>query len=478
MRHHHAHVRRDRGSILPLVLVMSFILGAIVVALTSYVATGLRFGNVVEERADRLAAADGGLRYALEELAKSKFAGCFTSLGDTGFKVNFPQQINESDVTVICRKAQSGIGDVNSWAVIVTGAGVPNGQPFVTSQSGGGIQKLLGGPVWVSDPGRIDFQADVQIDDGDIWYYNADCTSSAPGYPPHLSFTPAYRGFICVDKPWQQVYKVPPVNLPAATLASVNPTPDTTSYPGCSVFSPGTYTTVPSLTQHNYFKSGEYYFEDVDFKIENATVIAGWPDFNKYGDQRFLDTNSACQTAMQADQASGALSGATWYLGGSTRIYTGNKGALEILRRLQGNSTAGYSVISMQALEAANAPAGTKASTLGWNDNIVSTKAGNNTDIAFHGLVWAPYAQMEFGNTTNSANGQLLGGAAFSRILLQASASASAFIIRVEPSPSRYSLYVDATATKKGRSTTMRAVVLFNDQGVAVATNSWRVLES
>ncbi len=114
------------------------------------------------------------------------------------------------------------------------------------------------------------------------------------------------------------------------------------------------------------------------------------------------------------------------------------------------------------------------ASTLGYNNDIVWTKAGNTSDLAIHGLVWAPRAQLTFGNVTNRANGQLLGGAAVSRIDLQASASASAFIIRVETSPIPYELRIDSTATLAGRTTTMTAVVQIDDQGTA-AVNSVRV---
>ena len=91
-------------------------------------------------------------------------------------------------------------------------------------------------------------------------------------------------------------------------------------------------------------------------------------------------------------------------------------------------------------------------------------------------MLWAPLAQLEFGNVTNAANGQLLGGAAVARIVLQASASATAFVIRVESSPIDFELQVDATATKDGVSTTMRAVVQVDDQGTT-AVNSLRVLD-
>ena len=85
MTHSNDSNRRDQGSILPMVLVMTVVLSAVVVSLASYVSAGLRFSTVVEDRADRLAAADGGLRYGIERLALQSYAGCFTALGNTGY---------------------------------------------------------------------------------------------------------------------------------------------------------------------------------------------------------------------------------------------------------------------------------------------------------------------------------------------------------------------------------------------------------
>ena len=60
MKKLHRHTaRRDEGSILPLVLVMTVVLATLVVALASYVSAGLRYTTVVEDRADRLAAVAG-----------------------------------------------------------------------------------------------------------------------------------------------------------------------------------------------------------------------------------------------------------------------------------------------------------------------------------------------------------------------------------------------------------------------------------
>jgi len=468
MQHARNRQDRDSGTVLVMALVMALVISVVIAAIATYVTAGLRYGRVVENRADRLAAADGGLRYAIERLQNSAYAGCLTNLGNTGYTIDFPTQINGADVTVKCTKGSSGIGDIKAWAIIVTGEGVPSGQPMFESQAGGGIQKLLGGPVWISDPARSDLKAPVTIEDGDVWYYRADCDNPNLTIDSNLSFKPAFRGPICVESPWSSVYTAPTVGtIPAVTdLAHTNPAPTTDAY-GCKIFSPGRYTVAPAWGANTYMKSGNYYFHNLTMTLTNAVVTAGWPDFNKYGDQTFVP-NYPCQDAMAADQASGSTPGATFYMGGSSKFIVDNKGSLEILRRLQGDD-----LVSIQTMNTTTADY--SASNLGYNQNIVYTKSGNNTDLAIHGLLWAPRAQLEFGNVTNAANGQLLGGAAVAHIILQASASASAFIIRVESSPIDFELKVDATATKQGQSTTMRAVVQVDDQGTT-AVNSLRVL--
>ena len=458
----------DRGVVLPLVLVMAVVISLVIAAVTNYVTTSLSYGTVVEDRADRLAAADGGLRYAIERLQNSAYAGCLSNLGDNGYTIDFPAEVNDSVVEITCTRGSNSINDIKVWAIIVTGEGVPADEPIWTAQAGSGTTKLLGGPVWVTDPARADLRAQVEVEDGDIWYHHPDCTTSSLTLPANLSFTPSYRGTICVPEPWTTVYDAPALGTWPSV---VNPDPEIVG--ACTVFSPGTYTVSPPLGPNTYFESGDYYFANALIDIENSTVTAGWANFDQFGDQQFI-ANPACDGVRDSDKAADIaadpgnqyLGGATFYLGGSSRIEIGNKGRFEILRRLQGDS-----LVSLQVIED---PTRGVTSTLGYDDNVVWTKSGNNSDLAVHGLLWAPEAQLEFGNVTNAANGQILGGAAIARIVLQASASASAFIIRVESSPVEYELRLDATATKNGTATTMTAVVQVDDQGTT-AVNSLRV---
>jgi hypothetical protein len=132
---------------------------------------------------------------------------------------------------------------------------------------------MLGGPVWVSDPARTDLKSPVRIEDGDIWYYRPDCTNPNLTVDSNLSFTPAYRGLICVPSPWTVVYTAPTPGAFAAAgdVANTNPAPTVDAY-GCTVFKPGRYTVAPSFGTNTYMKSGNYYFHNVTLDVTNAVV--------------------------------------------------------------------------------------------------------------------------------------------------------------------------------------------------------------
>ena len=227
-------------------------------------------------------------------------------------------------VDITCTKGSNGIGDIKAWAIIVTGEGVPNGQPMWSSQGGGGQTKLLGGPVWITDPGRSDLKSPVELEDGDIWYYRSDCTSPSLTLESNLTFTPEYRGTICVDEPWTAVYTAP-------VIGTVPATGDQSATDRRRIRMHGVLARslheCAALGTNTYFKSGNYYFENVTLDVTNATVTAGWADSSSWGDQQFV-TNAKCDGARRRrQQGSGSTSGATFYLGGTSKIEIGNKGS-------------------------------------------------------------------------------------------------------------------------------------------------------
>lgn len=462
----------DRGAILPLVMVSTVLISAATVAVAKYVSTDLRYSNVVEARADRLAAADGGLRYGIEKLRNFQTL-CTTGAGVGGVTTIFPPLINGAVTSVTCQRVGNPISDVQGWGVVVTGEGVPSGVPLFRTLGGGqstGNIKTFSGPVYVSDPTRIDLDALLEIKDGDLWY-SADNCDNEPVIPEvqsgDLLFSPDFfRGVQCIPQEWDEgLFRQPTVEPPPVSPLNAPHVDNAT----CRVFSPGKYTSMP-LGRANYLKAGVYYLENVDLRLQNATLIAGYPDLGADGPKV---ENPDCAAEQQYDEAinraNGTQGGVTIYLGGSSRINVDNNGRLEIFRRLVGET-----YLSVFALESSGT--GYLASTRDFNTWLLETQSGANNDVAIHGLVWAPRAAASLGNITQAANGQLLGGIAIARLDTQASASATAFTIGIESNPVTTRLLLISTSTLNGRVTRIRAIVEFRPDTGDLAVNSWRVV--
>jgi len=473
---------RDAGAILPLVLVATVVFALIIGGLATYISTDLRYGNVVEDRADRLAAADGGLRYGIEKLRNFQTL-CTTGAGTGGgYTTIFPPEINGAQSEVTCRRVGSPISDVQGWGAVITGANVPNGQPlFITKGAGGadtGNIKTFSGPVYIADPERLDFAAKLVIEDGDLWYTD-DCESSPPmidemdtGY---LRFDPSFlRGPLCADQAWDGGLFTAPTALVPTAKALQTPLPyNDTIFPGCRVWYPGKYANTLDLAANNYFTSGDYYLENITVSMQHKSIIGGFPSGS--GDTEKVSA-PACADAMTYDQlTSGERGGATLYLGGSTKFVVDTGGQLEIFRRQQNETY--LAMVAVQSNGVGFIPSTNSFKTSSSIDWLIETKSGNTNDIAVHGLLWAPYAKLSLGNITNATMGQLIGGLVIGQLETQASNSASEFSIGIESNPIETRLLLESTATKDGNTTSIRAVVQYRPDTRELAVNSWRVRE-
>lgn len=457
---------RDRGATLVMVLVVGVVLSVVVAALAQYTSVSLRHGQVSEARADRLAAADAAMHDAVERLRLGRSL-CTTNAGSAGgLSYTFPVELNGATVEVNCRRLGPELSEISGWAIVVTGeGGVPDGQGFVTS-SGAGKAKLLGGPIFVADPDLIGFGAPVELRDGDLWYSDGGCASSSEytGLTvPNLTFLPeGVRGSLCTDLAWDEIY-VEPVVPDLAALPAGDPAGRDEG--ACRVFEPGRYTAAPQLATNNYFRSGDYVFDDVRFEIKQATVTAGRPGAG--GALQEID-NTPCDAARDADPASDGP-GATFYLDGTSTIVSQAQGALEIMPRLQGNTA-----VSVQALP---------TSTIGYTADLVGTEPGNQKQLVMHGLLWAPRARLTLGLVTNTTAAQLTGGAVFAAIDLGSSASSLGFVVQVEGSPVATKLMLQSSAELRGRTIVevvadTRFTNPENGAGAGtweVAISSWRV---
>ncbi len=456
---------RDKGGILPIVLVCSVVLSLVVGGIATYVATGLRYGEIVESRADRLAAADGGMRYAVERLTLGASRICATAGGDT----IDPPDTNGATVTVTCQQVGDGFDDITGWALILTGEEAPSTEALISTQGGASTNKLVGGPVYMN---RLDFGgslAPIEFRYSQLLYTGVDANGdgicdSTSSIPSHVSFDSTSLGVACTPRPWSNdahprgLYSEPNIGVLPTNL---DPAP--TFVGGCKVFSPGHYTTAPSLGSYNYFLSGNYLFDGVVLDVRHATVTAGHAagDGTDGAVQRI--PNTTCNSARNADPGIGVTtSGATFYMQNGARFELNTHGTLEILRRKQGKSYVGIHYLD---------------DSLTYNENVILQGPGNNKDMVVHGLIWAPEARVTFSNVTNSANGQILGGAVLSTIQMDSSASAVGFVIAVEPTDLHGKMQLDSTAEIDGLTTTIRSIVDYRPTTSYTAVTSWRVLE-
>jgi len=458
---------RDEGLVLPMVLLITLGLGMWVVALAQYGTTSMRFGNVAEAREDRLAAADGAMRDAIEKLRVGR-SMCATLLGDgSGYGTTFPEPINGASAKVNCQTLGRGAAAVTAWAVVITGEGVSSTGGAFTTQSGNGLDKKIGGPVYLESLSQVDVKAPVQIVEGDVYYAKAP-TASCPieGASTNLTIDnvlfdpPTVRGTICTQSTWKEIFGANGPALPATGFGPVRSWSDYTMVGNCRVFPPGTYTGDADLYDGgNYFQSGNYRFINTVFdpSTNGTRVTAGYPDSSANVFQGI--SNPDCDAARDADPYA-STPGATFYMDGSSRVRV-TKGAFEILPRLQGTSW-----VSMQALSGSDRTA--------TNEPMIATQSGNKKEFSVAGLIWAPYAAFEIGNVTNEAVVALRGGAVVAAIDIGASASITGFVIQVPTSPVTQTLLLTSTATLNGVTTTIKAVVEYRAPK-EVAVVSWRV---
>lgn len=467
----HAPVR-DRGAMLPIVLVVTVVLSMSVIGIATYVGADLQYGRVTVDRANRLAAADAVMNYGIDQL-KLRNAECLLGGGPASLP-GLSSPVNGASTTLTCQRVGGGIGDIQAWAAVMTGIGVPTtgSDAFLLStQSGNSEEKVLGGPVYMDKVTNASFKfgPTVKIKDGPLYYHDATCAApvTPSSLPNQLVFEPKLiYGPICTTENWTAPTLGADPVVPDLALLALNP-PVTTSG-SCQVFSPGVYTTMPSLDNNVYFQSGDYYFLNTALTIDHSIVTAGFPDPAIVTAPELPNGN--CDPAILADPNKVFPNlGATFYLGGTSYISVNSLGSLEIMPRAHGPNNENY--VSIHALCSTTNPATAAGcdqtggltgvpSTLTATSAqaIVYTASGNQKQLITHGLLYAPTGRLEFGDATASAKQKILGGLVVARLVLQSSASASNFEISVATSPVDYTVLLIAMATKNG-STTIRAVV-------------------
>ena len=328
----------------------------------------------------------------------------------------------------------------------------------------------------------------VKIKDGPLYNYDPTCTTpiTTSNLPSQLIFEPdLIYGPICTTVPWTTLFADPVVPNLTVTPAFPNQSlavPPWVLSGTCRVFSPGVYTAMPDVGSASaYFKSGNYYFLNVDFQV-GSVMTAGYADNTGIAPNEIA--NPDCDAAQAADVQLPANAGATFYFGGTSHITVTPAGSLEINLRKQGTNYVSLQTLCTPALaplwcDQTGGATGVRSTLTGnGGDAIVYTQPGNKKQFVTHGLLHAPTARLEFGNATNSAEQKILGGLVVARLVLQSSASATNFAIQVATSPIDVTVLLTATATKNG-TTTIRAVIDYRPYSTDIkqrlAISSWRV---
>ncbi len=358
-------------------------------------------------------------------------------------------------------------------------------------------------------------------------------------FEPDLIFGP-----VCTPSNWYDVFGVafdePPIRANLEGLAlrdgtalvgalTTWPTIGVTQVLGsytlsgaCRIYEPGRYLRPPNLNDvYAYFKSGDYFFDFrnpssasptglsyaqlpsasrdySNFVINKSNVTAGKLDTSVISAPELLN-HADCVTAANSESGFGA----TFYMSGLAHVTIANQGALEIMPRNQGsasdpsyvaihalcNPTATTNNQSRWCTSSGSATSTPFPSTLvapasnansSTNPSIVYTDPGNNREMVANGLIYAPLAQMEFGNVTNTAIQKMKGGLVLARAILQSATSAQNFEIGVSTAAADSVIRLTATGTQDGNTTQIRAIAEYNAEAsynASVALNSWRVCE-
>jgi Tfp pilus assembly protein PilX len=483
-----AQSRGDEGVALTMVLLVVIVFGLIAAAVAAYATTNFRRSTVTRQRTEKVNSADSGLRYAIDRIRLDSTLCSKSSSLATGENFSMPQMLNSKAVTINC-KVTSGLPlGINGFAVVLTGQTATT-PVLINTQGGSSRDKVITGPVFVQTgtdtlASKFNLQADLRLKQGYLFSYDpgaADCsTKLGPVGDPRLAFEPAdVFGPVACNLPWSQVVAPPALGTAPTTPASY------TDLASCRVFTPGVMrnVSVPLKQGGNYFQSGVYYFDNVGhIDLTKAVVTGGRPG---PGDTQVL-ANPGCAGAPDTSGAN--ETGVVWILGGNSWIDVGNQGSLELFRRCSDRNacatpaSAGLNNVSI--VQVGTGYPGSATGT-GYNPSSLSassspaltTKSGNTNDMVIHGEIYTPHGVVGFGNVTNTVYGQSLGGLVASWIDLDASASASNFVIQLDTGPFVRSLRVTSTASDaKGVSIATTAdIEVGNGDGRPAKVTSWRV---
>ncbi len=240
---------RDRGSVLPIVLVMMVIGSLVALPMLSYSSTVFRANRVVSQNAAQAEAARAGLRMALAEPV-SLYNQCGNAGLNLGVQLSLPDLDINSTTTCYLLAVNKARDDFSlPYSQVMTYAGASN--------VAGPVEQVFG--TEYTDSGNVDPA---------LWYSNSSKDGS-------------------IGTVW-----FPDLPVHAVSVRSSTPYELPTGYPmngytTCDIFFPGTYRQPVVITRPTYFTSGIYYFEDPVTIQGGAQVLAGQGTLDGCSDDQF-----------------------------------------------------------------------------------------------------------------------------------------------------------------------------------------------
>lgn len=302
------HDVRDRGSVLPLVLVMLVVGSLIVIPTMSYAVSVFKANRVVSERAKDVEAAKAGLRVALADTIN-----VFNECDDGGTLPTVT--VNGRAVSTTCSEisevgAAEALGGQVPYnaAALQIGASIPEDFAYADGDS---LSYPNAVPPYPDAP-----PVECATDPAEFWYCADIGFNTDPGVNGGAP-TPISNSLWLPDLPeW------PDIERPASEVPWDMP-------PGfnCQVYLPGYYPDpITVSTGEVYFASGVYYFADTVTITGDADVVVGYglADFGtECADDIQVATNLLDPPALYG--ISGA--GATWVFGDMGRLVVVDDGA-------------------------------------------------------------------------------------------------------------------------------------------------------
>jgi hypothetical protein len=466
-------IQQQDGGTLVIVLVFIAVFGLIISGLMTESSANVKFTTAVSAREEKVYAADAGVSYGIQQLRQDT-AHC-PRVGTPGPTIP-DLTINNRTVKVECSVNSGSTGGIDGYAVVTMS---PNAGSLVLSNSSA---KKISGDVYVS--GGVDWGPGLTVKRGDFVQQKHGASCLNPPGPGDLTVESPPYSVLCK---LTTEYPVPDPERVAPAVPTVT-NPAYSDHGTCRVFSPGIYTSPPTLRSgDNYFISGVYYFLLNDsndnnnvIEVKQATIYGGQPTTAELAEQRFpLPTDCSGQDPANSG------TGVEFIFGAKARMFINTQGQVELFGRRTANAasteTRNISFVAVPNNDSPNWPttAGNwTASTLASGTPVLDIKDGNQQDLAIHGVVYAPTQGVGL-TATNSVLAQTMSGLVAYTLELKSSASAQGLAVSVAPgTPSPRLVLVTATVTESGaRDVQSRAVVqIENDDSRSVTLKSWRTL--